>query len=187
MESVDIFYAHENNTTGERSKLECTRDDMVKLNEKQQKMIMLIFVQKEERKKKWTLTINSSVTVFVSLLKDVPMGWSDCVSPETLLESQLVNCFTLKWNMRQPYNGDLCVLRAFFLHLNVYHMFEEKTSKNFNLFLKNIVEGEHSKVDVFGAILQPKIFLWDFTVVDIQLFCENVERKFKHNDKQVKL
>ena len=38
------FYAHENNTIMERSKLVCTKVDITHLKDKMQKMVLLIFV-----------------------------------------------------------------------------------------------------------------------------------------------
>ena len=87
----------------------------------------------------------SNLTVFASLLKDVPMGCKNTVLPEPLLKNHNVNCVPFEKNMLQPYNDELCLLRALALYLRVIKKLEEETSKIFSLFLSNSEEKRRLK------------------------------------------
>ena len=68
------FYAHENNTIMERSKLVCTQADMANLNGRMQKMDIVDICILERTDTKWKFYKLTYLTIFASLLKDVPMG-----------------------------------------------------------------------------------------------------------------
>ena len=86
--SCRYFYAHENNTLMERSKLVCTPDDIINMKEKLQKMDIVDLCTRDRAKTKWKFYKLTNLTVFVALLKDVPMGCKDSVLPEPLLKNQ---------------------------------------------------------------------------------------------------
>ena len=88
------FYAHENNTLMERSKLVCTPDDITILKEKLQKKDIVDLRTRERADTKWKFYKLTNLTDFAALLKNVPMGCKDCVLPELLLKNQNVNCLT---------------------------------------------------------------------------------------------
>ena len=116
------FYAHENNTIMERSKLVCTQADMTNLKDRMQKMDIVDISIRERTNTKWKFYKLTNLTIFVSLLKDVPMGCKDTILPEPLLRNRNVNCLTSEKNTRQPYNDDLCLFRAQFFKLwYAYH------------------------------------------------------------------
>ena len=92
--SCRFFYAHENNTLMERSRLVCTPDDNTNLKEKLQKMDIVDLCTRERANTKWKLYKLTNLTVFATLFKDVPMGCKDSVLPEPLLKNQNVNCLT---------------------------------------------------------------------------------------------
>ena len=92
--SCRFFYAHENNTVMERSKLVCTPNDITNLKEKLQKMDIVDLCTQERANTKWKFYKLTNLTVFAALLKDVPMGCKDSVLPEPLLKNQNVNCLT---------------------------------------------------------------------------------------------
>ena len=96
------FYAHENNSTMERSKLVCTPDDIAKLRERLQKMDIVDLCTRERANTKWKFYKITNLTIFASLLKDVPMGCKASVLPERLLRNSNVNCLTIERNTRQP-------------------------------------------------------------------------------------
>ena len=73
------FYAHENNTVMERSKLECTQTDMTNLKDRMQKMDIVDICTRERANTKWKFYKLTNLTIFASLLKDVPMGCKDTV------------------------------------------------------------------------------------------------------------
>ena len=112
------FYAHENNTIMETSKLVCTQADMTNLKDRMQKMDIVDICTRERANTKWKFYKITNLTIFASLLKDVPMGCKDTLLPEPLLRNGNVNCLTFERNTRQPYNDNLCLFRALALHLH---------------------------------------------------------------------
>ena len=139
------FYAHENNTNMERSKLLCTQVHMTHLNDRKQKMDIVDICTRERTNTNWKFLKLTNLTFFASLLKDVTMGCKGTVLPEPLLKNHNVNCLTFEKNTRQPYNDNLCLFRALALPLHGNEKLEEETSKNFNLFLNNSEERGVSK------------------------------------------
>ena len=85
------FYAHENNTIMERSKLVCTQADMTKLKDRMQKMDFVVVCTRERANTKWNFYNVTILTVFASLLKNVPTGCKDTIFPEPLLKDHNVN------------------------------------------------------------------------------------------------
>ena len=110
------FYAHENNSIMEKSKLVCTPDDFVNLKEKLQKKDIIDLCTRERANTKWKSYKLTNVRVFAALLKDIPMGCKDTVLPEPLLKNCNVNCLNFERNSSQPYNDNLCLFRAVALH-----------------------------------------------------------------------
>ena len=121
----------------ERSKLVCTQADMANLKGRMQKMDIVDICTQERSNTKWKFYKLTNLTLFASLLKDVPMGCEDTVLPEPLLKNHNANCLTFERNTRQPYNDNLFFFRSLALHLHSNEKLEEETSKFFNLFLNN--------------------------------------------------
>ena len=92
------FYAHENNTIMEKSKLVCTPADFVNLKEKFQKMDIIGLCTRERANTKWKFYKLTNLTIFAALLKGIPMGCKDTVLPEPLLRNCNVNCLTFERN-----------------------------------------------------------------------------------------
>ena len=158
--SCRYFYAHENNTVMERSKLVCTQAEMTNLKDRMQKMDIVDICTRERSNTKWNfykLTNSTIFAIFASLLKNVPMGCEDTVSPEPLLRNCNVNCLTFQRNTRQPYNDSLSLFRALVIHLHGNEKLEEETSKMFNLFLNNCGEGDTSKFQGVHMTDIPKV------------------------------
>ena len=147
--SYRYFYAHENNTLMDRSKLVCTQGDITNLKEKLQKMDIVDLCTRERANTKWKIYKLTNLTVFAALFKDVPMGCKDALLPESLLRNCNVNCLTFERNTRQPYDDNLCLFRASALHLHGNEKLEEETSKIFKLFLNNCGEPIHQCSRVF--------------------------------------
>ena len=192
------FYAHENNTIMEKSKLVCTPDDIVSLKEKIQKMDIIDLCTRERANTKWKFYKLTNVTVFAALLKDIPMGCKDTVLPEPLLRNGNVNCLTFERNSSQPYNDNLCLFRAVALHLfgnERLEGLEEETFKIFNLSLNNCGEGVPSKfqgvhmtdIPKVEDLMKLNIFLYDIDFVDGELIGELCRRSIQKNEKSVKL
>ena len=135
------FYAHENNTLLEQSKLVSSKDDMVKL-----KAILKKTCTKERANTKWRFLKLTNLKIFAALLREKPMSCKDATLPESLLKNHTVNCLTYEQNTKKPYKGNLCLFRALALHLHGNERLEEETSKFFNLFLINSTIPDPSKI-----------------------------------------
>ena len=189
------FYAHENNTVMERAKLVCTQADMSNLKYRMEKMDIVDICTPERSNTKWKFYKLTNLTIFASLLKDVPMGCKDTVLHEPLLRNCNLNCLTFERNTRQPYNDNLCLFRALALHLHGNEKLEEETSKTFNLFQNNCGEGDPSKFQGVHMTDIPKmeemlhliIFLYDFDFVDGELIGELCRRSIQKYERSVKL
>ena len=193
--SCRYFTAHENNTLMERSKLVCTPNDVINLREKLQKMDIVDLCTRERANTKWKFYKLTNLTVFVALLKDVPMGCKDSALPEPLLKNQNVNCFIYEQNTRKPTKDNLCLFRALALHLHGNERLEEETSKIFTLLLNNCGEADPSKfqgvhmtdIPKVEEMLQLNIFLYDIDFVDGELIGELARRIIQKFEKSVKL
>ena len=189
------FYAHENNTILEKSKLVCTPDDIDNLKEKIQKMDIIDLCTRERANTKWKFYKLTIATVFAALLKNVPMGCKHTVLPEPLLKNHNVNCLTFEKNTRQPYDANLCLFRTLALHLYGNEKLEEETSKTFNFFLNNCGKGDPSKfqgvhlndIPKVEDLLQLNIFLYDIDFVDGELIGELCRITIQKFEKIVKL
>ena len=135
----------------------CTQADMTNLKDRMEKMDIVDICTRERSNTKWKFYTLTNLTIFASLLKDVPMGCKDTVLPEPLLRNCNVNCLTFERITRQPYNDNLCLFRALALHLHGNEKLEEETSKIFNLFLNNCGEGDPSKFQGVHMTDIPKV------------------------------
>ena len=83
------FYAHENNTVLEKSKLVFTQTEMTNLKDRMQKMDIVDICTRERANTKLKFYKLTNLTIFAPLLKDVPMGCKDTVLPEPLLKTTM--------------------------------------------------------------------------------------------------
>ena len=88
------FYAHENDTLLDWSKLVCTHDDLAKLKDFLNKAEVIESCNRERMNTKWRFYKLTNLTVFGALLKDVPLGCKNAVLPEPLLKNHTINCLT---------------------------------------------------------------------------------------------
>ena len=88
------LYAHENSTIKERAKLVCTQADIFNLKDRMQKMDIVDNCTRERANTMWKFYKLTNLTIFASLLKDVPMGCKERVLLEPLLNNHNVNCLT---------------------------------------------------------------------------------------------
>ena len=150
---------------------------------------------REKSKTKWKLYILTNLTMFVSLLEDVPMGCKYAGLPEPLLKNHNVNCLTFERNTRQPYNDNVCSFRLLSLHLHGNEKLEGETSKIFNLFPNICGEGDPTKFQSVHMTENPKIedllqlnnFLYDIDFVDGELIGELYRRSIQKYGKSVNL
>ena len=139
------FYAHENNTLLEQSKLVSSKDDMAKLEEILKKADVIESCTKEMSNTKWRFFKLTNLTIFAAILRDIQTGCKDAVLHEPLLKNHTVNCLTYEQNTKKPYKDNLCLFRALALHLHGNERLEERTPKLFNLFLINKTNTDPSK------------------------------------------
>ena len=95
------FYAHENNTLLEQSKLLSNKDDMAKLKDILKKTDVIESCTKESSNTKWRFFKLTNLAIFAALLRDIPMGCKDAVLPESLLRNPSINCLTYKQNTKK--------------------------------------------------------------------------------------
>ena len=87
-----FFYAHENNTHFDKSTLLCTKADLTTIQNKITEQDIIDFCTQERQNTKWRFKLNTNVTIFAALLKNVRMGCPDSLIPEPLLRNNHVNC-----------------------------------------------------------------------------------------------
>ena len=187
------FYAHENNTILDRSKLVCTQANMTNLKNRMHKMDNVDICTRERDNTKWKFHKLTNLTNFASLIRDVPMGCKDTVLPEPLVRNCNVNCLTFERNTTQVYNDNLCLFRALALHLHGNEKLDEETSSFFNLFHNNSGEGDISKfqgvhlndIPKVEDLLQLNIFLYDIDFVDCDLIGEPARRSIQKFEKSL--
>ena len=179
----------------ERAKLVCKQAAMTNLKDGMLKMDIVDLCTRERANTKWKFYKITNLTIFASLLKDVPMGCKHTVLSEPLLRNCNVNCLSFERNTRQHYNDNLCLLRTLTLHLHGNEKLEEETSKIFKLFLNNSEDGDVSKFQRFHLnnipkiedLLQLNIFLYEIDFVDGELIGELCRRSIQKYENSVKL
>ena len=182
------FYAHENNTLLEQSKLVSNKDDMAKLKEILKKTDVIESCTKERSNTERRFFKLSNLTIFAAVLRDIPMGCKDAVLPGSLLKNHTVNCLTYEQNTKKPYKDNRCLFRALALNLHGNERLEEKTSKLINLFLVNSTNADPSKFhgvcmddipsveDVVGI----STFIYDTDLIDGAMVGELARRSIKN-------
>ena len=194
-EGFRYFYAHENNTLLDRSKLVCTHDDLAKLKDFLNKTDVIESCSRERMITKWRFYKLTNLTVFAALLKDVPMGCKNAVLPEPLLKNHTINCLTYEESTKQPYNDNLCLFRALALLLHGTQRLEEETTKYFNSFV-NKMDGlstsqfkvvHMNDIPIVEDLLTLNILLYDIDVVDGNIIGELARRSVKKYENTVRL
>ena len=189
------FYAHENNTLLEQSKLVSNKDDMTKLKKISKKTDVIESCTKERSNTKWRFVKLTNLTIFAALLKDIPMGCKDAVLPESLLRNPSIYCLTYEQNTKKTYQDNLCLFRALALHLHGNERLEEETSKLFNLFLVTSTNPDPSKfqgvciddIPSVEDIVSINIFIYDIDFIVGALVGELARRSIKKYEKNVQL
>ena len=95
------FYAHENHTLWEQSKLVSNKDNMAKLKEILKKTDVIESCTKERSNTKWRFFKLTNLTIFAALLRDIPMGCKDAILPECLLRNPSISCLTYEENTKK--------------------------------------------------------------------------------------
>ena len=189
------FYAPENNTLLEQSKLVSNKDDMAKLKEILKKTDVIESCTKERSNTKWRFFKLTNLTIFAALLRDLPMGCKDAVLPESLLRNPSINCLTYEQNTKKSYTDNLYLFRALALNLHGNERLEEETSKLFNLFLVNSTKSDPSKfqgvcmddIPSVENIVAINIFIYDIDFIDGAMLGELARRSIKKYEKSVQM
>ena len=189
------FYAHENSTLLDRSKLVCTHDDLAKLKDFLNKTDVIKSCSRERMNTKWRFYKLTNLSVFAALLKVIPMGCKNAVLPKPLLKNHTIKSLTFQENTRQPYNDNLCLFRALVLHLHGTQRLEEETSKDFNLFI-NKMDGlsadkfrgvRMNDIPFVEDLLTLNIVLYDIDIVDGNNIGELAKRSLQNYNNTVRL
>ena len=189
------FYAHENNTLLEQSKFVSNKDEMAKLKKILKKTDVIESCTKERANTKRRFYKLTNLTIFAALLRDIPMGCTDAVMPESLLKNHTINCVTYEQNTKKPYKDNLCLFRALALHLHGNERLEEETSKLFNLFLVNSTNPDPSRfqgvcmenIPYVEVIVAVNVFIYDIDFIDGAMVGELARRSIKKYEKSVQL
>ena len=189
------FYAHENNTLLEQSKVVSNKDDMTKLKGILKKTDVIESCTKERSNTKWRFFKLTNLTIFAALLRDIPMACKDEVPPESLLRNPSIYCLTFERNTRQPYKDNLCLFRALALHLHGNERLEEETSELFNLFLVNSTNSDPSKfqgvcmddVPSVEDLVGINFFIYHIDLIDGAMVGQLARRSIKKYEKNVQL
>ena len=92
-DKYQYFYTHENNIFFEKSHLLCSKEVLVSLQDRIEKMDLVETYAQEQENTKCRFALTTNVTIFCALLKNFPMGCIDAVLSEQLLRRSDVNCF----------------------------------------------------------------------------------------------
>ena len=142
---IRYFYAHENNTLLQQSKLVSNKDDMAKWKEILKKTDVIDSCTKERSNTKWRFFKLINLTLFAASLGDIPICCRDAVLPKCLLKKLYSQLPYLRTEHQKAYKDNLCLFRALALHLHGNKRLEEETSMLFNLFLNNSTNLDTSK------------------------------------------
>ena len=110
------YYPHENNLLLDRAFLLSNKNDLLNLQNENERLDLVETCTQERQNSKWRFTVITNVTVFVALLTNIPMGCTDSPLPEPLLRNLEVNCLVSNGH-NEPYNDNLCLFRAIAIHL----------------------------------------------------------------------
>ena len=187
------FYAHENNTQLDQSKLVSNRDGMARMKEILKKTDVIESSTKEGFNTKWRFLKITNLTIFAALLRDIPMGCKDAILPESVLRNPTVNCLTYEQNTKKTYKDNLCPFRALDLHLHG----NEARGRNIKVIqsLSNSTNPYPSKfqrvrMDVIlplENIVGINIFISDIDLIDGAVVGELARRSIKKYEKNVQL
>ena len=153
------FYAHDNSTLLDRSKLVCTHDDLAKLKDFLNQTDVIESCSRERTNTNWKFNKLTNLTGFAALLKDVPMGCKNAVLAEPPLRNRTIKSLTFEENTRQPCIDNLCLFRALALHLHGNQRLKEETSKIIKLLINEMdgLNADHFQGVYMNDILFLKI------------------------------
>ena len=193
--SCRYFYAHENSTVIERSKLVCTPDDITNLKEKIQKVDVVDLCTRERANTKWKFYKLTNLTVFAALLKDVPMGCKDSALPEALLKNQNVKCLTFEKKYKKALQWQSVPFQS---SCSAFIWLREIGWGNIQIFQPppeqlwgsrsiKVPGCSHDRYSKSGGDVATQYFPYDFDFVDGELIGELARRSNPKFEKSAKL
>ena len=155
---------------------------------------IVLLIAQEKANTKWKFYKIMNIKNSASLLKDIPIGCKDTVLPEPISKSTK-GIVLLSRGIRQPYNENLCLLRAPALYLHGNDKLEEETAKILKLFPAKSEERDPSNIHGFqknhipnvADNLQLNIFLYYRDFVDGEFIGQLARTSIQKKDKSVKL
>ena len=187
------FYAHENNTSFEKSHLLCTKADLVTIQGKMEKFDIVEQGTQKRHNTKWRFKLITNVSIFTALLKNIPMGCPDSVLPEPLQRHAKVNCL-LSNKDKKPYKDHLSLFRALTMYMNGHKDLDSHTSRCFTDFIsksgndpKNFRGVSVEDLPVVETTVQRNIVICNFGIQKGEYVGELARRNIGKIDKTVKL
>ena len=113
----------------------CIQDSLPKQKDILHKTDVIESCSRENVNTKWKFYKLTKITLFVALLKDVPMACKYAVFHEPLLENITIKCLNFNKNTRKPHKNNLCFFGSLALLLHGNQKLEEKTSSVFKFFM----------------------------------------------------
>ena len=165
------YYAHENSLIFNTSQLLNNEKDLDNIIAKLSLEDFAEIATRERPNTKWKFAFATNLTVFAAILKEIPLGCQNVEIPSRVLKNKKIVCPTTSSSCN-PYNDNLCLLRAVTFHLTGRHNLEEQTA---NLFQRHL---EHCEVDVndFEGVTSETInAIEDLTELNISIYEIEVE------------
>ena len=187
------YYPHENNLLLDRAFLLSNKNDLLNLQNEIEKLDLVETCTQERQNSKWRFTVITNVTVFATLLPNIPMGCTDLPLPEPLLRNPEINCL-LSNGHDEPYNDNLCLFRANAIHLFGSVDVELYATEVFHNFLtasgcdpENFTGVSIDQIPIIEELIKQNIFIYDFDIEDDEIIGELVRRRVERYDENIKL
>ena len=187
------FYAHENNTLLEKSRLLYTKADLVTIQGKLEKFDIVEQCTQERQNTKWRFELITNTKIFAALLKNISMGCPDSFPflPESLQRHTQVNCL-LSNKDKEPYKDHLCLFRALAMYMNGHKSLDSHTSRYLTEFIsksgydpKKFGGVSAEDLPVVEEIVQRFIFIYDFDIQEGEYVGELARQSIVRLDKTV--
>ena len=195
-EKFKYFYAHENNTLLEQSKIVSNKAEMAELKEVLKKTDVIESCTKERSNTKWRFFKLTNLTIFAALLRDIPMGCKDAVLPESLLRNHSINCLTFEKKVQKNLTMTIFASSEHLLSTCMEMRDSGKKHQSYSIsFLLTVeiltpskfqgvcMDDIPSGEDLMGI----NIFIYDIDLIDGAMVGELARRSIKKYEKNVQL
>ena len=187
------YYPHENNLLLDRAFLVSNKNDLLNLQNEIEKLDLVETCTQERQNSKWRFTVITNVTIFVALLTNIPMGFTDSPLPEPLLRNPEVNCLVSNGH-NEPYNDNLCLFRAIAIHLFGSVDVELHATEIFHNFItvsgcdpESFTGVSFDQIPIIEELIKQNIFIYDFDIEDGEIIGELVRRSVERYDENIKV